>query len=56
MTQPPRFSKKQDEITENLKRAFEKVEKEALPDRFAQLLDQLKAQDRPDDTRSEPDE
>lgn len=33
------------QIDENLKRAFEQVLQEEVPDRFRQLLDQLKAEE-----------
>lgn len=45
MTQAQRKSRLQDEIDQNLKRAYEDVLKEDVPDRFTQLLDQLRAQD-----------
>lgn len=37
--------KAEQEIDENLKRAFESVANEPLPDRFSALLEQLKSQE-----------
>lgn len=36
------------QIDENLRRVFEDVAKEDVPDRFKQLLKQLKEKDRPE--------
>ena len=38
------------QIDENLKRVYEEVVNEELPDRFKDLLSQLKSQDRNDDS------
>lgn len=38
-------SKIDEEIDRNLKRAFDSIASEALPPRFTDLLDQLRAQD-----------
>lgn len=39
-------STRETQIDQNLKRAYEDVLNEAVPDRLTQLLEQLKAQDR----------
>ncbi len=45
MSQTQRKARLQDEIDQNLKRAYQDVLNEDVPDRFTQLLDQLRAQD-----------
>lgn len=45
MPQDKGKSRGQDTIDENLKRVYQDALKEELPDRFHQLLNQLKAQD-----------
>jgi hypothetical protein len=42
MTQPEQKSSLKHAIDRNLKLAFESVESEGVPDRFAKLLDELK--------------
>jgi hypothetical protein len=45
MTRNKRQSRLQAEIDANLKRAYEEVLKEDVPDRFTELLDRLKSSD-----------
>ncbi|MEN9061936.1 MULTISPECIES: NepR family anti-sigma factor [Ponticoccus] len=45
MTQAKKHTRLQDEIDENLRRAYNDVLKEDVPDRFTDLLNQLRAQD-----------
>lgn len=51
MTQPPRARPRNEqadrEIDKNLKRAFDEVASQKVPDRFAELLEQLKNQEKP---------
>ncbi|WP_425038146.1 NepR family anti-sigma factor [Primorskyibacter sp. S187A] len=42
MTQKTNRSRVEQEIDENLRRAFEDISSQAVPDRFSQLLSQLK--------------
>lgn len=65
MTQPrqarPRNKQADREIDENLKRAFDQIASEPVPDRFTELLKQLKekearvprASDQPEENRSD---
>ncbi|GHC28399.1 MULTISPECIES: NepR family anti-sigma factor [Gemmobacter] len=46
MNNAPRKSSLQQQIDENLKRVYEETLKEEVPDRFVQLLEQLKAKER----------
>ena len=46
MTNASRKSSLQQQIDENLKRVYEETLKEEVPDRFVQLLEQLKAKER----------
>lgn len=45
MTQNKRHTRLQDEIDDNLRRAYDDVLKEDVPDRFTDLLNQLRARD-----------
>lgn len=45
MTQDKKHTRLQDEIDDNLRRAYNDVLQEDVPDRFTQLLNQLRAQD-----------
>ncbi|MGR3435299.1 MAG: NepR family anti-sigma factor [Shimia sp.] len=45
MAQPPKTSRLEREIDENLKRAYDDVLKEDIPDRFTKLLDDLRARE-----------
>ncbi|WP_083484211.1 NepR family anti-sigma factor [Loktanella sp. 3ANDIMAR09] len=45
MSNDPSSEKARQQIDENLKRVFQAQEEAELPDRFKQLLEQLKAQD-----------
>ncbi|CUH75629.1 hypothetical protein SAMN04488093_101344 [Tropicibacter naphthalenivorans] len=53
MTQNAKRSRLQSEIDENLKRAFEEVVNQDVPDRFTRLLDQLRAQEASGASRAE---
>ncbi|MGX0877061.1 hemerythrin-like domain-containing protein [Roseovarius sp. MBR-154] len=45
MTNKRRTSRLQQQIDDNLRRVYSDTVKEPLPDRFSQLLDQLRAQE-----------
>jgi hypothetical protein len=45
MTQTKNTNRLQDEIDDNLRRAYNDVLKEDVPDRFTDLLNQLRARD-----------
>lgn len=49
MTQTQKKARLQDEIDQNLKRAYDDVLKEDVPERFTQLLDKLRARDASND-------
>jgi hemerythrin-like domain-containing protein len=46
MTADPKKSRLAEQIDENLKRVYEELLKEQVPDRFTQLLAQLKEKER----------
>ncbi|MEO0390170.1 MAG: NepR family anti-sigma factor [Pseudomonadota bacterium] len=48
MAQKKRPSKIEQEIDQNIKRAFDDIAEQELPSRFTDLLNQLRAQDAPD--------
>ena len=48
MAQKSKSSKVDQEIDQNLRRVYAEAANEAVPDRFAQLLDQLRNQERSD--------
>lgn len=52
---PRRHGKIDDEIDRNLRRAFDALAGEPLPDRFAALLERLKAKDAPHEPDQGPD-
>ncbi|WP_147127105.1 NepR family anti-sigma factor [Shimia ponticola] len=45
MTRPEKTSRIAEEIDKNLRRAYDEVAQEELPDRFANLLQQLREKD-----------
>ncbi len=46
MAEDPKKTRVTEQIDENLKRVYEDLLKEQVPDRFKQLLDKLKEKDR----------
>lgn len=48
MTRPEKTSRIAEEIDKNLRRAYDEVAQEELPDRFASLLQQLRDKDSAD--------
>ncbi len=46
MAEEPKKSRVTEQIDENLKRVYENLLKEQVPDKFRQLLDKLKEKDR----------
>ena len=49
MTQEKKTSNVMRQIDENLKRVYREAEQDEVPDRFKELLDRLKAQDKLDE-------
>lgn len=55
MNQSRKSSRVEEEIDRNLKRAYDEVANQELPSRFTDLLEQLRAQERPAGSEDEDD-